>query len=563
MNELSKKLLGQVLCETGLITEGQLKEALRVQKNTGQQLGRLLVQLGYLKESDLLNTLEHYLGISQIKLPNSEIDPNVPRLIPRHLAERYLVLPIERVGSRLTLAMVEPMNVMAIEDVRLCTGLEITPVLAMESEIIAAIEQHYGPADTFSELLADVKTVPSSGDEDIPAVRLLELVQEAPVVRLVNWIIGQAVNRRASDLHVEPQEADIRVRYRTDGILFELLTLPKQHQAAVVSRLKIMANLDIAEKRLPQDGRLRHSIDGRVIDCRVSTLPTIFGEKVVLRILDKSLGLLKIGELSFLPNNFQRFLELINRPHGIILLTGPTGSGKTTTLYAILNHLSSTEKNIVTIEDPVEYTLPGINQAQVNQKAGFSFANGLRSILRQDPDVIMVGEIRDRETADLAVEAALTGHLVLSTLHANSAPGAVVRLLEMGIEPFLIASAMRGVVNQRLVRTICGECRERQEISSGIIEKYNLNADGTFYLGQGCPYCQGTGYRGRLAIQEVLVMNRDLQDLVIRKASEDQINQAAIAAGMTTLWEDGLCKAELGLTSLAEVIKTVRGMQST
>lgn len=558
--------LGDLLIKVGLLTPEQLDQALKEQKRTGERLGKILARLGLVSEKDILEVLEFQLGIPKVVLADYRLDPEVVKLIPEGLARRYLAVPVRKDGNRLLVAMADPLNLTALDDLRLATGLEIMPAIASEAEIEATLSRFWQP-NLGTSSIAGLEEVAAAG-----AVRPRESfdldemaragVESAPAVQLVNKLIAQAVRSRASDIHIEPQEGYVRVRFRIDGLLREVLRLPLGVLSSLISRIKIMGGMDIAEKRLPQDGRFQVTLEKRSIDLRVSSMPTVYGEKVVLRILDKATMLLPLDALGFLPKTRERYESLIRSAYGMILITGPTGSGKTTTLYATLNALSSPEKNIVTIEDPVEYLLPGINQVGVNPKAGLDFASGLRAILRQDPDIIMVGEIRDQETADIAVRAATTGHLVFSTLHTNDAAGAVTRLLDMGIEPFLVNSSLIGVVAQRLVRLICPRCKEpyRPEQGANLYSFLGEEGEGRiFYRGRGCQDCNYTGYQGRTAIQEVLVMNEEIRALVAAKAPATEIKKAAVAGGMITLREDGLLKASQGLTTVEEVIRVSLG----
>lgn len=560
MRPLGKRL-GDLLVEAGYITPEQLQKALERQEVTGQRPGKVLVELGYVTEQDIIQVLEFQLGIPHISLYKHSIDPEVARSIPYSIARRHQVLPIKRSGNKLTLAMVDPLNVVAIDEVRLLTEAEVEPVIATEEEINQAISWYFGVREQVDKVLKSLQEEQGVTTEDpvLDPEGLREIVEEAPIVQAVNSLFHQALQERASDIHLEVQGEEVRVRYRVDGILREVITLPHHIYAPILTRIKIMAGMDIAEKRLPQDGRIQIKVGDRDVDLRVSTLPTITGEKIAIRVLDKSSLLLRLNQLGFSKTNLEKFRRMIRRPYGIILVTGPTGSGKTTTLYATLQELNSTSLNIVTIEDPVEYRLEGINQVQINSRAGLTFASGLRAILRQDPNIIMVGEIRDGETADIAVRAALTGHLVLSTLHTNDAPGALTRLLSMGVEPYLVASAVIGVVAQRLVRLICPHCKTLYQVPPGARERLALGMGKeeplTLYRGQGCPYCNRTGYRGRLAIHEVMPMNRDLEQLVLEKAPVETLRSMACKAGMISLQEDGFAKVREGLTTLEEVLR--------
>ncbi|MDD4337707.1 MAG: GspE/PulE family protein, partial [Firmicutes bacterium] len=507
------------------------------------------------------------------------IADDVIKLVPESMARRYKVLAIERRGDKLTLAMADPLNVLAIDDIKLATGFEVEPVVSPEDEIARALEQYYGSSEDISEVVRDLEQYSedsiefASYEEEIGVDRLRELVDEAPVVRLVNMIIAQAVGERASDIHVEPQATGVRVRYRVDGILREIMDLPRGSHAAIASRFKIMSNMDIAERRVPQDGRVQLKVEGEEIDLRVSTLPTIYGEKVVCRVLFRRGAMVKLEQLGFLEGNLELWYRALSYPHGVILVTGPTGSGKTQTLYASLNRLNSVEKNIITVEDPVEFRLDGINQVQTNPKAGLTFASGLRSMLRQDPDIIMVGEIRDRDTAQIAVNAALTGHLVLSTLHTNDAPGATVRLVDMGVEPFLVASSLICVLSQRLVRRVCTYCKEEYvpddeewgrwvRTTRGIQGEPGLGLPRRLVRGKGCRQCGGMGYRGRTAIHEIMMVTEPIRELVSRNASSDVISDCAREQGMRRLIEDGADKVRLGITTLNEVMRVAAGSEA-
>ncbi len=544
-----RKLLGERLVERGLITREQLNEALRVQSKTGELLGRVLVKLGMISEEELNKVLEiEELG------PREVADPQLLKIVPEQVIRKYKLFPIKKEGKRLFVAMVDPLNVVAIDDLRLLTGLDIEPLKATEKEVNNLIEKYFGIPEV-EQAIQELGGEPGfpEGEESVEEV----IVDEAPVIRLVNSLIIKAIDEEASDIHIEPLERGIRVRYRVDGMLREVMNLPRKMIYAIVSRIKVMANLDIAERRLPQDGRIPWKLADREFDLRVSTMPTIFGEKVVIRILDKeSIKNFTLEKLGFSEHNLKQFINFLRSSYGMVLVTGPTGSGKTTTLYTALNAINSIEKNIITVEDPVEYILEGISQTQVNVKAGATFATYLRSFLRQDPDVIMIGEIRDLETAEIAVRAATTGHLVLSTLHTNDAPGTVARLVDMGIEPFMVASSVIGVVSQRLVRRICPKCKhpyqpdEAEAAFAGLEE-----AKVTLFAGSGCEECNYTGYRGRLAIHEVLTMTPPLRRLILRKASAEELREEALREGMVPLKDDGIQKALQGLTTIKEIMR--------
>ncbi|MDN5364243.1 MAG: type pilus assembly protein PilB [Eubacteriales bacterium] len=559
-NRKGKKMLGELLVEAGVISEQQLKMALDRQKLTGERLGKILIEKNYVSEQTILDVLEKQLGVKQVSLFDRPLNPVVVKKIPESVARRYGAIAVSQEGNKLYVAMSDPLNVFAIDDLKMITGMEIEPLLALEDEINQAINRYYQLEESVSQVLGDMATDDKVSESDYKQLQDIENVEDdAPIIRLVNTIISRAVRERASDIHIEPMENTLRVRFRIDGVLHEVMSLPRNAQNAIISRIKIMANLDIAEHRLPQDGRIEVSAGGRNVDLRVSILPTIFGEKVVIRILDKSSFILQLPELGFSDDVRAQIERLIKKPNGMLLVTGPTGSGKTTTLYALLSRLNRPEENIITVEDPVEYRLDGINQVQVNPKIGLTFAEGLRAILRQDPNIIMVGEIRDRETADIAVRAALTGHLVLSTLHTNDAAGALARLVDMGVEPFLIASSVLAVTAQRLVRKICPNCKEpyRPGPDDPVRLLLNLPPDEniTLYRGRGCGQCNNTGYYGRVAIHELMLMNGEIRRLVNQRASRDEIKEAAIRSGMRTLFQDGVRRVMAGETTVEEVLK--------
>lgn len=578
MTRPGHKRIGDYLLEVGALTEDELEEALEIQRRTGERLGRVLVNSGHVSEGLIATVIERQLGIPRVSLAEYVVADDVIKIVPENMARRYKVLAVERDGNKLTLAMADPLNVLAIDDIKLATGFEVSPVVAPEDEIVRALDQYYGSSEDLDEVVRYLEKYSedairfASYEEEIGVDRLRELVDEAPVVRLVNMIIAQAVGERASDIHVEPHATGVRVRYRVDGILREVMDLPRGSHAAIASRFKIMSNMDIAERRVPQDGRVQLKVEGEEIDLRVSTLPTIYGEKVVCRVLFRRGAMVKLEQLGFLPDNLELWHRALSCPYGIILVTGPTGSGKTQTLYASLNQLNSVEKNIITIEDPVEFRLDGINQVQTNPKAGLTFASGLRSMLRQDPDIIMVGEIRDRDTAEIAVNAALTGHLVLSTLHTNDAPGATVRLVDMGAEPFLVASSLICVLSQRLVRKVCTHCREDYvpdeeewgrwvRMTRGLSDESGLGLPRRLVRGKGCRQCGNTGYRGRTAIHEIMMVTEPIRELVSGNASSDVVAEVAREQGMRRLIEDGADKVRMGITTLDEVMRVAAGSE--
>jgi len=550
--------------------ELQLLKAVEATKKTSESLQKTLVTMGYVTEKDITEVLGKQMGVSFIDLDNYDLDPELARSIPEHLAQRYKVIPVAEKENKLTLAMVDPLNVIAIDDIRLITGFDIEPVIATEDSILKAINRQFGVTD-LAEVQETVKDISATDfgpleveeavEEEIALDKLKELVDEAPIVRVVNLIISQAINDKASDIHIEPEAKQVRVRYRVDGVLHDVMSPPKHIQAPMVSRVKIMANMDIAERRIPQDGKIHLRHDNREFDLRVSTIPCIHGEKVVMRILDKSSVMLGLNKLGFYPDVQMAFENIVEKPYGMILVTGPTGSGKSTSLYSVLNKLNTGDRNIITVEDPCEYQLPGVNQVQVNEKAGLTFASALRSFLRQDPDIIMVGEIGDTETARIAVEAALTGHLVLSTLHTNDSSGAITRLVEMGVEPFLCASSIIGVLAQRLARGICPNCKESYTPPIESIKRFGLSAftdtEITFYKGRGCDHCKMTGYRGRQGIFEVLTISDRVRGLILQRASTTEIRQSAMEEGMKTMQDDGLRKVLDGITSIEECLRVV------
>ncbi len=554
-----REALGGILLRMGLIQEAHLQQALEIQARTGERLGRILVRMGLVTEEDVAKAIGVQWGYPYVSLANTPVDPAVVRLVPQHLAVRHKLLAFARNGDRLVVALVDPLNLLALDDVRLVTGMDVEARITTEDELMQAINKHYH-VESVLERSASVEAE-EAVEEEVSLDRLREMVDEAPVVKLVNVILDQAIREGASDIHIEPHRNGLHVRYRIDGVLHDVMSPPKNLKAALVSRIKIVANLDIAERRRPQDGRIHLKVDGRDIDLRVSTLPTMFGEKVVMRILDQSNALISLNRLGMASDVQARWEELAAKPYGMILVTGPTGSGKTTTLYATLSKINTLDKNIITVEDPVEYQLPRINQVQVNPKAGLTFANGLRSILRQDPDVIMVGEIRDRETAEIAVQAALTGHLVLSTLHTNDAPSAFTRLLDMGMEPYLVTSCVIGVLAQRLARRICAKCKEAYrppaEAVRRLSEELLDQPDLVLYRGRGCDACRQTGYRGRTGVYELLVVTDRIRELVLRRASATEIREAARAEGFRTMRDDGIQKVLEGVTTIEEILRVV------
>src|SRR5438105_722405 len=558
-----RQQLGALLVQGGLLTKEALDAALLEQASSGKSLGRILIDNGLVTEADLVATLAAQIGLDYVDLAEVTIDPAATTLITPALARRYQAMPIGWDGDRLVVAMADPSNVFAIDDIRTITGADVKTVVATRAGIGEAIEKHHR-LDSDAENITAQASSEFEEEDDLSSIR--EVVEDAPIVKLVNVLITQAVQDRASDIHIEPTERDVRVRYRIDGVLHEVMRSPKNIQSGIISRLKIMADINIAERRVPQDGRVSAVIGGKNIDLRVATLPTVHGEKVVMRILDKSTALLKLSDLGFLPASMDRYESSYRKPYGTILVTGPTGSGKSTTLYATLNILNDESKNVITVEDPVEYRLPNINQVQVNMKAGLTFAAALRSILRSDPDIVLVGEIRDRETATIAIEAALTGHLVLSTLHTNDAATTPQRLVEMGVEPFLVGSAIDCIVAQRLARRLCDKCKEAYQPTLGELEAsgWSLEADvdglgepETLYRPVGCAACGKTGYKGRFALHEVMEVTEEIERLIVERGHSEDIKKVAVAQGMLTLRQVGLAHVRGGMTSVEEVLRVV------
>ncbi len=548
--------LETVLVGEGLVSSEDLHRARELQMETGEALTRVLVEEQLVDESKLAQVLAGHMGVEFVNLAEITVDPTAAGLIPETLARRYSVIPYAFEDGTVLVAMADPSNVLVVDDIRAITGLRVTPKISTRSDIDDAIRQ----MGRYDESVSDLADLVGDDEESEDLSNIEAAVEEAPIIKLVNTLVTRAVNERASDLHIEPGERDLRVRFRIDGVLHEVMTTPRSVSGAVVSRLKIMADLDIAERRVPQDGRVSLRVAGRQIDLRVATLPSIYGEKVVIRILDKDDAILELPDLGFLPDALNRFETSYRKPYGAILVTGPTGSGKTTTLYSALNILNEPSKNIITVEDPVEYRLPGVTQVQVNRKAGLQFARVLRAILRSDPDIVLVGEVRDVETAKTAVEAALTGHLVLTTLHTNDSASSINRLVDMGVEPYLVSSALDSILAQRLARRICEKCRTPKEASDDIVRQMGYDpADGpiTIYDAVGCKVCSDTGYRGRFSINEVLLVTEEIQRLAVERRPSDEIKAVAIEQGMRTLRQDGLEKVKLGLTTLEEVLRVV------
>ena len=553
--------IGEMLLKGNIISPEQLRSALDTQKKTKERIGSVLVKSGFIKEQELLAFLGRQFNVPVVDLSKYEINAEVVRLLPEEMVQKNLALPINRVGAKLIVAVADPSNMAIIDAIGFKTGYAVELVLASEKDITTAINKYFDQSmdfkDIISELDEDLEVV---REEDFEATDQESRVDDAPVVKLANFVLTDAIKRRASDIHIEPYEKEFRVRYRVDGVLYEVMRPPLKLRNALSSRLKIMSSLDIAERRLPQDGRIKLKVGkGREMDFRVSVLPTIYGEKIVLRLLDKASLQLDMTKLGFEVESLKDFQEAIHRPFGMILVTGPTGSGKTTTLYSALADLNKTTDNISTAEDPVEYNFAGINQVQIKEEIGLTFAAALRSFLRQDPDIIMVGEIRDYETAEIGVKAALTGHLVLSTLHTNDAPSTVTRLLNMGIEPFLVSSSLNLILAQRLARRICQNCKEELKIPPKALLDAGMKPERLKFArpsrGKGCDDCNGTGFRGRVALYEVMPVKEDLKDLILRGGSALEVKREAIRLGMKTLRQSGLSKIEEGVTTLEEVLR--------
>ena len=562
---LSGKRTGEVLVEMGLLTEEQVQEAIEEQRTTHQRIGDIALEKGWVTKATLMEALGLRLGVKYLDLASTRIDPITADLISERDARRYTAVPVGFVDDHTILvAMADPSNIVAVDDLRILTGFDIEPAIATVDDIMAMLSNMKPAQEEISE---DMETHGPSEDEEASAVELRDIreqVDAAPVVKLVNGVLARATDEGASDIHFEPQAKELLVRFRHDGVLHEIMTIPKRLQPGVLSRLKIMADLDIAERRIPQDGRIGLVVGGRPVDMRVASLPTVYGEKIVIRLLDRGNIVLRLEQLGFSELALSRYTKSFTKPYGAILVTGPTGSGKSTTLYGTLNILNTPDKNIITVEDPVEYRLQGINQVQINQKAGLTFASGLRSILRCDPDVIMVGEIRDKETAQIAVESALTGHLVLSTLHTNDAPGALSRLTEMGVEPFLTASAVDCVIAQRLVRKLCEYCREQYAATKEMLDRLGFPEEAVqdwknveLYKANGCGRCNGNGYKGRLGIYEIMPVTEALERLIVERKSADELMRVAVAEGMVSLRQDGLQRVLEGLTSVEEISRVI------
>lgn len=550
--------LGEILLKEKVISREQLEQALEEQRASGRMLGRILVDQGSVSEGQLVAALATQIGMAFVDLSDIVLDGSVTALVPGAVCRRHHVIPIGIEDGHLILAMADPANVIARDDVRSLTGMDVRPVVAVRHDVAAAIDRAYRADSDLDDLTTAIEV--EEDKADLEALR--EVVEDAPIVKFVNLLITQGIQDGASDIHLEPTEEDLKVRFRIDGVLHEVMHSPRNIHSGVVSRLKIMAEMNIAERRVPQDGRLSVSAHGRKVDLRIATLPTVWGEKVVMRILDNSTARLDLSQLGFSPDNYGRYADSFRKPYGMILVTGPTGSGKSTTLYATLNILNRPEVNIITVEDPVEYRLSGVAQIQTNPKAGLTFASALRSILRSDPDIVLIGEIRDHETAQIAIEAALTGHLVLTTLHTNDAPSAVTRLTEMGIEPFLVGSALDCVLAQRLARRLCSSCKEEYKPTPETLMAAHFPWDPSgpvpkLFRPKGCAKCAGTGYRGRVALHEVMQVTETIERMAVERATTAEITSAARADGMQSLRLDGMAKVLGGVTSLDEVLRVV------
>lgn len=560
---MSSGRIGEMLVKANLITPEQLTDAIALQKSTGGRIGSILVKLGYVSEEQIASYLGRQYGVPPVDLGKATIDPDILKLIPAEIARKYLLIPLGRSGSALTVAMADPSDIFAIDEVRFITGHNIQPMVAPDTSIRNALNRHYETAGFARNLIRDFEqNEPGIAEPDRRGVDLAELyraTEEAPVVKLVNLLLTDAINKGASDIHLEPYEKAFRIRFRLDGVLYEVMAPPLTLHAAVTSRIKIMARLDIAERRMPQDGRIKVKMQERELDLRVSTVPTLFGEKVVMRLLDRASLELDMTKLGFESTALGMFEKAILAPYGMILATGPTGSGKTTTLYSALNRLNRIGTNIMTAEDPIEYNLTGINQTQVKSDIGLTFATLLRSFLRQDPDIIMVGEIRDFETAEIAIKAALTGHLVLSTVHTNDAISTVGRLISMGVPAYLVSASLSLLLAQRLVRRLCAECRTEVSVSASVLEDIGFSSQEakrvTCYRGKGCVSCRDTGYRGRIGLYEVVLLNEQMREAILNGASVPDLRALQNKYGMKSLRESGLQKIRDGVTTVEEVVR--------
>lgn len=558
------KKIGDILIEKGIITPSQLENALKIQKDSGLKVGQILIESGVITEEQLIDTISERLKIPHLSLESIVIDPKVVALVPVEVARRYTLIPVFRIGNNLTVAMSDPLNIIAIEELKYLTKLDIKRVISSQSSILAAIDQYYSVADSVNHVIGTYREKPPEAIGQDDSDSIFATGGDSPVIKLVNLIINQAVKDKASDIHIEPDENALRIRYRINGVMKEEASPPRHLHSEIVSRIKVAADMDVSEKRLPQDGRLAINVDGNDIDLRISTLPTIHGEKVVIRILDRRILHIGMNQLGFFEAQLQQLKNLIHKKEGLILITGPTSSGKTTTLYSILQTINSVEKNIITIEDPVEYSLPMINQMQINEKAGLNFVSSLRSILRQNPDIIMLGEIRDSETAVMAIRSALTGHLVFSTLHTNDAPSSITRLIDMGIEKYLVASALKGVIAQRLLRTNCSHCLEEYKPHDLHLSIAGLADMGEMkhYHGTGCSKCRMTGFSGQTGIFEMITMDDVLSEMIINDVGDVKIKNYASGHGYRPLFEAGIEKVKSSEVCLEELLRVITIIES-
>ncbi|MBW2066632.1 MAG: Flp pilus assembly complex ATPase component TadA [Deltaproteobacteria bacterium] len=561
---ISRRKLGEILIETGLITKGKLREALESQRESGKRLGQILIEKNLISEEEMAFSLAMQLKIPYVDLSNHEIPEKVIDIIPEEVSRKFICIPVNLRNNVLDVAMADPLDLNIVKDLQFITGYNIQPAISTASQIMQYLREHYHPEKTISEVADEIGTeeiMEFLPEKEEPEEERFEELQDSPFVKMVDLVIKNAIKKGASDVHIEAQENQVRVRNRIDGVLQDSIKLPKWTQPIIISRIKVLGGMDISEKRLPQDGRIKVRSKNISVDLRVSTLPTYYGEKAVIRILNKEATFLSLEDLGLTPKNLDMVKGFIKQPQGLILITGPTGSGKTSTLYACLKGVMSDEVNIVTVEDPVEYELPGINQVQINEKVGLTFPFVLRSILRQDPNVIMIGEIRDMETAEIALQASMTGHLVLATLHTNDAPSAITRLADIGLAPYLISSSLLGIIAQRLVRKICPECKEEYKPNLDLLARIGLDKRELpfkFYRGAGCSRCNGAGFKGRTIIEEVMPVGRQIRELIQTGASTDQLRDAAMATGMSTLGQSGLKLIENGVTTIDEVLKAVQ-----
>ena len=565
MQALKENII-EILLKSKRLQAEQIEKALQIQKQKGIPLRSVLVEQGFISEEELLYFLSSQLYIPILHLTKYKFNPEITKLIPEHIARQYCLIPLSRMGNSLTVAMADPLNIFALDDLRALTGCNIDIVLSSQDEIFRTIDTQYHlefkdmqQIIDFTQQGLEVKETEFARQDEIELSSVVKESKKAPIVKLVDLMLTQALKKRASDIHIEPEEDCLRIRYRIDGSLYDIFKLPKINQNGILARVKIISDLDITESRMPQDGRFKVKFEGREVDFRVSSLPTTFGQKFVLRALDKSNLSIGLDQLGFSEQPLAIFKEAVNKPFGMILVTGPTGSGKSTTLYSVLSQLNTAERNIITIEDPVEYQVEGITQIQVKPEIGLDFVSGLRSLLRQSPDVIMIGEIRDSETADIAVKASLTGQLVFSTLHTNDALSSITRLIDMGIEPFLVASSLIMLCAQRLCRRICLKCRQPVDIPDKFLESIGFKEKVIFYTASGCKYCNGTGFYGRIAILEAIIINDAIREMIMKRKAIDEIRQYAVTkCGMKTLRDDAFLKIKMGLTTLEEVIRVTK-----